>query len=122
MALLILAVLVGGPLFAAGLPSGLIIGLPSTLVFVAIGMPAAFLVLAFFKISLQQGLDRNYELDREDQLQRRRVPKRLKSFPVRAVDVPDTDVPSVESTRSDEKEKQGGQTEIKQNKQTRVAG
>lgn len=91
VALLILAALGSAPLVAARLPSELFMGLPSPLMFLAVGMPVGFLILAIFKISLQQALDRNHELDKEDQLQRRRVPKRLKSFPVKAVDVSDAD-------------------------------
>lgn len=96
VALLILVVLIGAPLAAERLPADRMMGLPSTLVFFAIGLPAIFLVLAMFKISLQHALDRNHELDSEDQLQRRRVPKRLKSFPVKAVDVDEPDAEGVE--------------------------
>lgn len=107
VALLILAALTAAPMAAARLPSDRFIGLPSTLVFFAVGMPLIFLILAIFKISLQQGLDRNHELDTEDQLQRRRVPKRLKSFPVRAVDVDEPDLPET----SDNAEASGDQSD-----------
>lgn len=128
MALLILAALFGAPLVAARLPSDLIMGLPATLVFFAVGMPLLFLVLAIFKISLQHGLDRNYELDREDQLQRRRVPKRLKSFPVKAVDVPDPDIPdapgnpAAESAHSNDGADLRKVSETNQNSQSQAAG
>ncbi len=123
VALLILAALVGAPLAAARLPSDRLMGLPSILVFFSIGLPAIFLILAIFKISMQQALDRNYELDSEDQLQRRRVPKRLKSFPVKAFDVPDTDTPAPESAQSDsEQQQQRTMTGIDQTNQTQVAG
>ena len=79
VAVLILAALILSPLAAARLPADLIMGLPPTLLFFALGLPVLFLVLAIFKISLQQRLDRTYELDSEDQLQRRRVPKRLRT-------------------------------------------
>ncbi|WP_306259679.1 hypothetical protein [Pararhizobium sp. IMCC21322] len=121
MALLILTALFGAPLAAARLPSDLIMGLPATLVFFAIGMPLLFLILAIFKISLQHGLDRNYELDREDQLLRRRVPKRLKSFPVKAIDVPDPDIPVTKSKQSDDDAKLHEMTDISQNSRTQVA-
>jgi len=123
VALLILAALVGAPLVAARLPSDRLMGLPSTLVFFAIGMPAIFLVLAVFKINMQQALDRNYELDSEDQLQRRRVPKRLKSFPVKALDVPDLDTPTPENVQSDsESQQQRKTTGMDKTSPTQVAG
>tara|TARA_R110002049_G_scaffold75625_4_gene194461 strand:+ start:3693 stop:4304 length:612 start_codon:yes stop_codon:yes gene_type:complete len=94
VAVLILAALILSPLAAARLPADLIMGLPPTLLFFALGLPVLFLVLAIFKISLQQRLDRTYELDSEDQLQRRRVPKRLRAFPVTAREVPEADFPT----------------------------
>jgi len=121
VALLILAALFGAPLVAARLPSELFMGLPATLVFFAVGMPLLFLVLAIFKISFQHGLDRNYELDREDQLLRRRVPKRLKSFPVRAIDVPDSDVPATKSIQTDANAEPKKMTAIDQSSRTQVA-
>ncbi|MEH6726536.1 MAG: hypothetical protein V7703_10285 [Hyphomicrobiales bacterium] len=123
VALLILVALIGAPLAASSLPSDRLMGLPSTLVFFAIGMPVIFLILAIFKISMQQALDRNYELDSEDQLQRRRVPKRLKSFPVKAFDVPDPDTPAPESAQSDsDTQQQRSMTGIDQTNRTQVAG
>lgn len=124
VALLILAALSGAPLVAARLPSDLFMGLPATLVFFAIGMPLLLLVLAIFKISLQHGLDRNYELDREDQLLRRRVPKRLKSFPVKAIDVPEPDIPDIPATQgiqSDADAEPKKMTVIDQSNRTQVA-
>lgn len=101
VAVLILAALIGAPLAAARLPAGVILGLPPTLLFFAIAMPVLFLLLAIFKISLQQTLDRTYELDSEDQLRRRHVPKRLKAFPVKVREVPDTDFPAAGPRASD---------------------
>lgn len=103
VALLILLVLIGAPLAADRLPSDRMMGLPAELVFLAVGMPFIFLILAIFKISLQHALDRNHELDSEDQLQRRRVPKRLKAFPVKAVDIDEPDAEVAESSAAQRK-------------------
>lgn len=93
---LVLAVLIGSPLFAARLQPDLILGFPPVLLFFCLGIPLALLVLSLFKSSIQQGHDRAYEIDTEDKLRRRAVPKRLKSFPVKAEEIPEAHWPKGE--------------------------
>lgn len=93
LAAILFAVLVGAPLFALGLQPNLIWGFPPVLLFYCLGIPLAFVVLAMFKSSIQSSHDRSYEVDTEDKLRRRAVPKRLKTFPVRAEEVADAHWP-----------------------------
>ncbi|MEP0521428.1 MAG: hypothetical protein ABJO09_06025 [Hyphomicrobiales bacterium] len=93
---LLLAVLIGAPIFAATLQPNLIVGFPPVLLFFCLGMPLALLILTMVKSSMQQGHDRTYEVDTEDKLRRRAVPKRLKSFPVKAEEVAEAHWPKGE--------------------------
>lgn len=93
---LLLAILIGAPLFAAGLQPDLILGFPPVLLFFCLGIPLALLVLTMVKSSMQQSHDRAYEVDTEDKLRRRAVPKRLKSFPVQADEIAEAHWPKGE--------------------------
>ncbi|MFK8034203.1 MAG: hypothetical protein AB8B94_08665 [Hyphomicrobiales bacterium] len=90
---LVLAVLIGSPLVASRLQPELILGFPPVLLFFCLGVPLVLLIIAMLKSSIQQSHDRAYEVDTEDKLRRRAVPKRLKSFPVKGEEVPDAHWP-----------------------------